>query len=591
MEESLYLNIFSIIKHYKLRFAFAVLMVLTSNALLILNPMIFRQSLNYLSRNTLDSSVSPELFYGLEKNIYFWIILLIMVAFFASLLKYGMRAQFISISREVEAVTRDIIFQRLQKQSSVFYDRYSIGEIISRLSNDIASYRDVLGPGIMYPLFVVTLAVPGLVALMTISPFLSLVTLLPIVIIPILFAIVRKKMFFLSKAVQENLGHLSGIAQEYYTGIRIIKGFHIETRMRRIFHRVAEQLYSAHADLSALEGGIFPLFFAMTKATTLLVISITALVLYFVPLELTSADVVSFIWIQTYILAPILMLGWVLPIYEKGKASYERLYQIYQEPIQIKDSRNFNLKIDDHASIEFRHLTFFYPSATKPALEDVSLKIPRGSFIGITGPVGSGKSTLFKILHREYEVGQNMVYIGEKEIHEYPLQSFYERIVACEQIPFLFSKTVKDNVTFGKESASQEEAEAVLRFTELHEAVMEFESQYDTMVGERGITLSGGQKKRIALARALLVNRSILLLDDVFSAVDAETENRIVGTMKKQLEGKTVFIITNRATVLDKMDRILTFSEGRLIEDGTSEELRKSNGYYKALYDLSQIKI
>ncbi|HEY4832070.1 MAG TPA: ATP-binding cassette domain-containing protein, partial [Waddliaceae bacterium] len=242
------------------------------------------------------------------------------------------------------------------------------------------------------------------------------------------------------------------------------------------------------------------------------------------------------------------------------------------------------------ADIELRGLTFRYPNSTVFALFNITLTIKGGQFIGITGPIGAGKTTLFRLLNREYEIPYNMILIDGHDIHKYPLSSFYQQVVTVEQIPFLFSKSISENVKFGRRNASQEDLETVTRYADFHETVLEFPEQYETMVGERGVTLSGGQKQRLAMARAFLVDRSILLLDDVFSSVDFATEQRIFNAMRESFLGKTVLLITHRVSVLDKMDRIIYMKEGIVVEEGSPDQLTRKGGSYAALVELQRLK-
>jgi ATP-binding cassette subfamily B protein len=305
--------------------------------------------------------------------------------------------------------------------------------------------------------------------------------------------------------------------------------------------------------------------------------------------SLSTADFVSFMWIQSYIFFPVIMLGWLLPIFQRGRAAYDRLVEIDQSPVEVVDRAKEPLTIPPLASIEIKDLTFSYPGASHPSLASLSCRFEGGAFTGICGPIGSGKSTLLKILNREYEIPEGKIWIGGKEIHDYPLESFHQQIVTVDQVPFLFSRTIEENVRFGKHEASQQELELAARYADLHETILEFPEQYGTLIGERGVTLSGGQKQRVAIARALLVNRSILLLDDIFSAVDSRTEETIFQAMRKRLEGKTVILISHRASVLEKMDRVLYFSEGRVIEQGSPKDLIQQKGHFAALVELQKM--
>lgn len=576
MEPTLLSNIQGILRRYKGRFIKAFFMVLFSNMLLILNPLIFRHAISVFNLPG-ESTISAMLP---------WAALLLTIAMISAYFKYWMRMEFIAISRDEEKVVRAKLFERVQAQSQAFFDNHGIGELLSRLTNDIQAYRDLIGPGIMYPLFFLTLVIPGFIALFSISAKLTVISLLPLLAMPLLNITIHKRVFQLSQAVQKYLGYMSNMTQEHYAGIRIVKSYAIENTLWKLFDKLCLVFSKLSIRLAFLQGLLFPLLVLITRVVTILLVLVTGYIILLAWGELSPADFISFMWIQSYIFFPVLMLAWVLPIYERGRAAYERLYEIYQEPIEVKGNPESNLQIPQQADITFKDLTFSYPKASKPVIEGLNLHIPGGSFVGITGPVGSGKSTLFRLLNREYEIPRGMLYIGGHEIHDYSLSAFRVEMVMVEQIAFLFSKSLAENVRFGKAEASQEELETVAQYADLHDTVMSFPEQYDTVVGERGVTLSGGQKQRIAMARAFLVNRSILLLDDIFSAVDTETEKKIFKSIKTHFQGKTVLLITHRVSILEQMDRVIYLKNGQICEDGTPAELLEREGLYAALSEL-----
>jgi ATP-binding cassette subfamily B multidrug efflux pump len=567
-------------------------MLLTSNILLIVNPLVFRQAVLVLSEHAERdrANIFSSLFGSYERSIWPWTALLILIASISSLFKYWMRLGFVSISRDVEKDTRSILFQRIQQQSMAFYHKYGTGELLSRLTNDISAYRDILGPGIMYPLFVLTIIIPGLIALFLISKSMTLVAIIPLLIIPFANEIARKKIFSLSSLVQMTLGKISSMVQEHFSAIRIIKNFVIENEIFYLFCQISKAFSRMSLRLAFWEGSVFPFFTFLAKTTTLILVMFAGVLILKEWDVLSAADFISFMWIQSYIFYPILMLGWLVPIYEKGRAAYQRLVEIYDEPIEVKDILGAIRKIPTGANIEFKGLTFSYPHTNAVVLFNINLTIKGEQFVGITGPVGAGKTTLFRLLNREYEIPHNMILIDGHDIHEYPLSSFYQQVVTVEQLPFLFSKSIAENVKFGRRNASQEDIETVSRYADFHETVLEFPEQYETMVGERGVTLSGGQKQRLAMARAFLVNRSILLLDDVFSAVDFATEQRIFNAMRESFSSKTVLLITHRVSVLEKMDRIIYMKEGVVVEEGSPNELTRKGGSYAALVELQHMQ-
>lgn len=590
MQPSLWENIKTLFFQYRWRFAKALAMLITANVLMILTPVIFRQAVLTLTSNTTSSNLLANTLQTLLgphlQDLWAWTLLLIIIALTAAFFKYRMRIAFMSVSRDAEAEVRSKLFSRIQQQSMAFYDRHGIGELMSRLTNDISAYRDVLGPGIMYPLFFITLVIPGLIALFFISIPLALVSLLPLIAIPIVNLATRQKIYHLSHIAQKGLADLSNMAQEHYSGIRIVKGYAAEKSLTLRFKKLCHSLVNANIKLNNFQGLLYPFFTLITKSITVLLVIATGFIVLKAWSNLRPADFVSFMWIQSYIYFPVLMLAWVLPIYERGRAAYERLVEVYVEPIEVKDTGQKDLSIPPNASIEFKDLTFFYPNAKKPALNHFSAVIKGGSFVGITGPIGAGKTTLFRLLNREYEVPRGTILIDGKDIHDYPLTSFWEQIVTVEQIPFIFSRTVAENVRFGKREALQTEVETVAQYADLHDTVLSFPEQYETPIGERGVTLSGGQKQRLAMARAFLVDRPFLLLDDVFSAVDTETELRVLLAMQQLFKNKTVLLITHRASILDSLDRIIYMQDGVILEDGSPSKLRSKKGHYAALVEL-----
>lgn len=591
MEKSLYESLKKVLKQYRHRFFLGFLMLLVSNFLLIFNPLVFRQAVMAVDPNSpVEGGMLHDFFWWLwgsqTGSVWVWAPTLFVIAAISAYLKYQMRVTFITVSRDVEVEVRSKLFSRIQNQSMAFFDNHGIGELLSRLTNDVSAYRDVLGPGIMYPLFFLTLVLPGLAALFFISAQLAAIATIPMIIIPIVNFAIRGRLYVLSKKVQVSLADMSNMVQEHYSSIRTIKSYVIENTLFKKFTDLSRTFLQLNLQLATVQGSLFPFFTFLTKVITVILVMFSGFVIYKGWGELSVADFVSFMWIQSYIFFPVLMLGWLIPVFERGRAAYDRLLEIYEEPIEVMNRIASELRIPAGSGLVFRDLTFTYPQQEAPALSHFSLEIEGGEFVGITGPVGAGKSTLFKLLNREYEIPEGMIEIGGKDIHQYPLSAFHMEMVTVEQVPFLFSKSIEENVKFGRREATREQIEEVARFADFHETVLDFPEQYHTLVGERGVTLSGGQKQRLAMARAFLVDRSILLLDDIFSAVDSDTESRIFQSMKRHFKGKTVLLITHRVSILEQMDRVIYISEGHVAEDGTPKELMEIGGQYAALVEL-----
>lgn len=579
MEKNFFYNMKEVMGAYWKRLFKAFFMLLMANLLLIGNPLLFRQAVLTTSSHNFASSYIPILLWG---------VLLLVVALLSALFRYWMRMEFFTISREVEAQLRSKIFERIQIQSQAFFDHHGIGDLLSRLTNDISAYRDLLSFGFMYPLTIITIIFPGVIALYSISAELTLIALIPLLLVPLINEGLRHHIYRYSHAVQVALAELSNMAQENFSEIRMIKSYMLENAFFERFCGLSRHFAAISMRLSCLQGFLFPLFGIISKMVTLLLVVVFGFIILRASETLNAADFISFMWIQAYIFFPVIMLGWLLPIYARGRAAYDRLVEIYQEPIEVQDNPDSKIALSAQADLVFHNLNFAYPNSSRPVLTDINLQIKGGSFVGITGPYGSGKTTLFRLLNREYEIPEGMISINGEDIHKYSLNNFREELITVEQMSFLFSKSVAANVRFARQEATQDELEAVAQYADLHDTVIAFPEQYETLVGERGVTLSGGQKQRVAIARAFLVERSILLLDDIFSAVDVATEKRIFAALKQNYAGKTVLLITQRTSILDQMDQVLYFSNGQIVEDGSPSELLAKKGYYAALSELQR---
>lgn len=574
MEPTLGQNIKRVIFLNRGKLLFSFFLMILSNALLVINPLILRKAIQDASLPTF--------------SLPFWMGLLITAALLSALLKYWMRLGFFSVARVAEKEVRAKLFQRIQNQAMPFFDRHGTGELLSRLTNDISAYREAVGFGVYYPLFFVTLLLPAFSVMFYLSPPLTAVALLPLFAFPFLNAFLRQIVHRLSLKVQEKLADLSNLTQEHFAGIRTIRAYVVENGVFQKFCTLCKELIRVNFKLILYLGSLFPLFTFLGRVATVLMVWLAGALLLWHWGTLSGADLVSFMWMQTYTLFPVLILGWMLPIYARASAAYQRLYEVYQEPIEVSEGTDHDLSIPPKVGIEFKNLSFTYPTGQKPALRGINLSLSPGTFTGLTGPLGSGKSTIFRLINREYEIDPEMLYIGGHDIRAYTLSHLRQGIVTVEQAPFLFSKTIGENVSFGHPEASLGDVERVAEYADLHGNVQDFPEKYATPVGERGVTLSGGQKQRVALARALMVDRPILLLDDIFSALDTHTEKKIFQTLRSQLKGKTVLLITQRVSILEQLDQVVFLKEGEIIEQGTPQDLLARGGYFAALSELQR---
>ncbi len=592
MNKSLLFELFHVIGHYKKRLLLACVLVLASNTLLILNPLLIKQAMIAMDPSSgkpggLLYTITRSLLGSYAQYLLPWTTLLLLTASVSAYFKYKMRTSFITVSRDVESELQLRIFQKISRQSMVFFDKYGIGELVSRLTNDLSAYREVLGPGIMYPLYFLTLVSPAFIALFYLSPLLASFSLLPLLILPLLMFSVEGRAYNVSLKVQQALAEMSALTHESYNGIRIIKGYAVEEQMTQKFSKACKVFLRLNLHLTLLQGLLYPLLTLITKCMTLSLVLLAAYLNLLGYQQLETADFISFMLIQSYLYIPVLMLGWVLPIYEKGRAAYERLWQIYQEPIEIVEAENPLQNLSEPAAIEIKHLSFTYKGRDAPALLNFSCRIPAKRLIGITGPVGSGKTTLIKLLNRDYEVPQGTVFFNGEDLHNYSVDAIRKAMATVEQQPFLFSRSIAENIALGVINPPSELVEEAAEFADLHSTIVAFPMQYETVVGEKGITLSGGQRQRTAIARALFSQRPILLLDDIFSSLDAETEKKVFSALNNN-RTKTIILITHRTSILQQLDYVYYLKEGGILEEGTPQELLAMKGAYSALVSIQE---
>jgi ATP-binding cassette, subfamily B, multidrug efflux pump len=557
----------SVVGRYWRRILVAALALLLANALMICNPMLFRRAVAQFDAG------------GERLQAALWGIVLVAIGTLSSLFQYRMRVGFISVSRDAEADLRMTLFQRMQRQTQSFFDRYRVGDLMSRLTNDVAIYREVVGPGLMYPASFLAITLPAVIAMGVISPPMTLLALVPILVIPPLMLSIRRTVYATSTKLQEALSDMNTLVQEDYSSIRLVKSYGQEEAFSSRFAQLCRRYFSQALRLVAVESIFFPLMGLIGKLTTVGLVAMIGFI------AVTTADAASFMWIQSYLLVPVLMMGWILPLYQRGRGAYDRLVRVHKEPPDVFNHDGGTLTLSSAPGLTIRDLTFTHPESVRPALDDLSMEVPSGAIVGITGPPGSGKTTLLHLLHRDYPLPAGPIQLAGEEIHRYELHGLRRSIAVVEEHPFLFSMTVAENIALARPEASPEEIERAARLAQVHDEIVAFPRGYETVVGERGITLSGGQRQRVALARALLLQAPLLLFDDIFSALDAGAAQRVL-TALRTLENTTTLLVTHRIPILQQTDRVYVLQEGRLVQEGPPAEL--TTGPYASLVELDQ---
>ena len=514
-----------------------------------------------------------------------YILVIVGAALLSALFTFLMRQTIINVSRYIEYDLKNEVFDHYQLLSLNFYKKNRIGDLMNRISEDINQVRMYAGPAIMYGIQTLTLFV-CLVPLMFIkAPTLAAYTLLPLPILSVLIYQISKVIHKRSTKVQEFLSTLSTFTQESFSGISVIKAYGIEPRINAELRVLANQGKDTSMSLAKVNAWFFPLMILLIGISNIFVVYIGGR--QYINGDIESIGVIAeFILYVNMLTWPVAIVGWLTSIIQTAEASQKRINEFLKAEPSIKNEVLQPTVI--HGDIEFKNVTFTYEDTDITALKDISFKVKAGQTVAILGKTGSGKSTILDLVARLYDVTSGEVLIDGVPVQKLNLNSLRNSIGAVPQDAFLFSDTIENNIRFGNENASHDEIVAVAKTAVVHKNIEGFAKKYDTILGERGITLSGGQKQRVSIARALLKNPQSYLFDDCLSAVDTETEEEILNNLKKVSESKTTLIVSHRVSSAKNADKIIVLDNGKIIQEGSHQELNAVDGYYKELY-LNQL--
>ena len=526
-------------------------------------------------------------------------LILLCVVLVKGALSFTTRWILIGVSRDIEFDIRNELLKKLLVLEPEFYVRNRTGELMSRATNDLNAVRMVLGPGIMYTATTIVTMLLAIVILLNLSPSLTLWVLLPVPAVAIVVRHFGKVIHEMYEKIQASLATLSAKVQENLSGVRVIRAYAQEQAEIRGFDEPNREYVARNVRLIRTWSMFMPSLQAMIGTTFLIVLWAGG----FLTLrgQLSLGGLVSFYTFVNMLVWPMIALGWVTNIFQRGAASMGRLNYILSSEPQIDDREAKVPKTKEiRGEIEFRNLNFRYPTTLSggssnghgssgsgdkpPVLQSINLRIPAGSIVAIIGPTGSGKTTLASLVARLWDAQRGEVLIDGREIREWPLETLRRAIGYVPQDTYLFGETVGGNIAFGLSKYDEERVREAAAVASLEGDIADFAKQYETMVGERGITLSGGQRQRTAIARAIVRDPRILILDDSLSAVDTQTEERILHGLRGVMRGRTTILISHRTSTVRDADQIVVLREGHIIECGKHDELLERDGYYADLY-------
>jgi len=562
---------------YKYKLLFGVIITISAIIFKLFTPRLIGSAIDVIS-NKINGSITEEMF---RKELMLTILYLIAAALAAGALTFLMRQTIINVSRYIEFDLKNEIYQQYQRLSLNFYKSNRTGDLMNRITEDVSRVRMYAGPAIMYSLNMITLFVVAFFYMYNQSPKLTMYTIIPLPILSVIIYFLSKEIHKRSTIVQEYLSKLSTFTQESFSGISVIKAYGIEPITNRDFEILSTENRQKQIDLTKVQALFFPLMILLIGVSNILVIYIGGL--QYINGEIKSIGVIAeFIIYVNMLTWPVATLGWVTSIVQQAEASQKRINEFLKEEPEIKNTANSPTKIN--GTIAFKDVHFVYSDTNIEALKGLSFKVNSGETLAIIGKTGSGKSTILDLIGRLYDVNEGAIEIDGLPIENVNLTSLRNSIGFVPQDAFLFSDSIKDNIKFGSANATDEDVIKAAKNAVVHKNIKGFNKGYETVLGERGITLSGGQKQRISIARAIIKNPKILLLDDCLSAVDTETEEQILNNLNKVSKGKTTIIVSHRISSAKNANHIIVLDEGKIIQQGSHENLINIDGYYKELY-------
>ncbi|WP_370090320.1 ABC transporter ATP-binding protein [Ekhidna sp.] len=572
---------------YKFHLIFGALFIIIANFFAIVPAVIVRYAFDILQRSygifsSFEGFELQENTIGIiGSSIIILAILILASALLRGVFLFFMRQTIIVMSRHIEYDLKNEIYEHYQTLPLSFYRRNNTGDLMARISEDVSKVRMYIGPAIMYGINLFTLFLMVIPYMISINPTLTFYSLLPLPVLSLSIYFVSNIINKRSTEIQESLSGLSTYVQEAFSGIRVIKAFVREEEVAKNFETESVEYRDRSLKLAFVQALFMPLIMALIGLSVILTVWVGSIQVF--NGEVSTGNIAEFIIYVNMLTWPVTALGWITSIIQRAAASQKRINEFLDTKTDIVSEKNIEREIDGH--IIFDDVSFTYPDSGIQALKNVSFDVRPGESIAIVGTTGSGKSTIANMVCRLYDIDSGQLLVDNVGVKEYNISSLRSQIGYVPQDVFLFSDTIENNIAFGNRAMSKEEIEKAAEDADLLNNIRDFKNGFQTRLGERGITLSGGQKQRVSIARAIAREPKILIMDDALSAVDTKTENAILNAMQRIMQGRTSIIISHRVSSAKLADKVVMLDDGKVVEQGTHDELLRKGGAYKELHD------
>ena len=576
MKELQYLNKYFV--KYKSRFLLGIFITIIAQIFSLFTPKLISKSFEAIEgfSKTNESDISI-----IRNELFHNVLLVIATTLVAGFLTFLMRQTLIVMSRHIEFDLKNEVFRQYENLSQSFYKQNRTGDLMNRISEDVGKVRMYVGPAVMYTINTFIRFAIVIVYMYNVSPILTLYTLLPLPILSYAIFRLSKQINVRSTIFQQYLSKISSFTQEVFSGIRVIKAYSLENIHQENLNNLSLESKEKSMSLAKVQSLFGPLMLALIGVSNLVVIYFGGML--YINGSIKSIGIIAeFILYVNMLTWPVASLGWISSMIQEAEASQKRINEFLKIVPEIRNNSENHSIIK--GEITFQNVTFIYDDTNIKALNNVSFTVKKGETLAILGKTGSGKSSVLTLISRLYDVTNGTILVDGIPIQDVHLFDLRNNIGIVPQDAFLFSDTIKNNIKFGKEDATDEEVVAAAKKAAVHDNIINFTKKYETVLGERGITLSGGQKQRVSIARALIKNPEILLLDDCLSAVDTETEETILTNLLEYCKNKTTIIVSNRVSSAKNADNIIIIEDGEIIQQGSHNQLVNQEGYYKELY-------